>query len=165
MVIGSDSLNGLSVNRAICYGMPHLGAHYETNSVNSHRINSHAFCAVCGKRAAHAHHEPAKGMGAGKSIFRIDCMSDFDTNSDSISISTFVLMPALIALCPQCHADRHSFTLRFQWVFDNDNLTEQWLTGKLLKDGIEPHSSLLYQYGHWCIYNGGILIKEVRKCI
>lgn len=145
-MIDSKLLKGFSVDRAICYGMPHIGCHYESSSVNSHKLNENALCAVCGAPAVHAHHEPPKGMGAGSAYFKI---------------GEHKLRPSLIALCENCHYDRHSKGLKIRFKLNDDETTNRWLQGELLDKGITPHSPEIYEYGYWVIYDDGSISKEI----
>lgn len=145
-------LNGLSLNRAACYGMPHLGAHYEGEGVNSHTVDYGASCAVCGKRAAHAHHEPPKGMGAGGAYLTIEGNPRHEDGR--CFIRRYRVRPSLIALCAECHNDRHSGRLSCEWRFDEGWL-QSWLDGELLDMGINAHSDELYDYGRWVFERDG----------
>lgn len=152
-------LNGMSLDRAVCYGVPHLGAHYETDNVNSHTLDEGAYCAVCGRPAAHAHHEPPKGIGAGSAYLTIEGNPRHEDGR--CFVRTYRIRPSLIALCAQCHADRHSGLLAINWEFDDD-WAQSWLDGALLDMGIHPHSDELFDYGKWLFWRNGNLIREIR---
>lgn len=116
------------------HGMPHLGAHYETADVNSHTLDDGAYCAFCGARAVHAHHEPPKQMGGGNSYRELGGVE---------------IRPALIALCAECHAARHSGRLRIEWVWLDVASMNEWNSGFPLENGFVPHDLLLFEIGYW----------------
>lgn len=138
-------LNGLSLDWAECYGKPHIGAHYEGITVNSHRLNEFARCACCGKLATNAHHCPPKSKGK--------------TFGLQLTDGTMLhLRPSLIALCGSgttgCHNGFHGghrFTAR--WVWDADEYAKNWWEGQMLLY-MPPHSKELYRYGRWEITDG-----------
>lgn len=129
------------------YGMPHHMCHYETNAVNSHKLDEGAWCGCCGKKAAHAHHEPPRGIGGGKSF---------------LELGGKLLRPGLIALCAQCHDDRHFSDLRIEWVFD-DGCADEWFSGWPLERGyFRPHDPILYEMGEWRFMRNGEIVRRVR---
>lgn len=130
------------------HGMPHFGCEYKNGKVNSHALLEGAYCAVCGKPAQHAHHEPPRGIGGGNSYREL---------------SGVKLKPALIALCAHCHHDRHSAGLTIEWHWTDKPSEEEWESGWPLKVGFPPHSELLYDLGRWEFYNNGELIQMQTK--
>lgn len=128
------------------HGMPHHMAHYTGAGVNQCALDDGAWCACCGKRATEAHHEPPKGLGGGNS-YR--------------SLGGERIRPALIALCPECHAKRHSGMLRIEWEFDDQPSLDEWESGWPLAHGFIPHDTMLYECGRWEFYENGKLKRTV----
>lgn len=153
MIVDASVLNGMSYEKAVNYGMPHIGAYYSGGSVDSHGRDPFSVCAVCGQPATNAHHEPPKGSSR---LFLLRS-----------KMGTFVLRPSLIALCGSgtmgCHGDRHRGELSFRWVWDDEDMESAWWDGTLLSHDTIPHSRRLYNWGHWEIYRGNEKIKEVRS--
>lgn len=140
-----ELLRGMSIDKARLFGMPHVGCHYAGNSVNSHKLYRGTRCAVCGETASDAHHEPQKGMGGGKGL----------------PMHGYVLRPALLALCPQCHHDRHFGRLSFVWFWRDEETEIDWASGKLLRDGFKPHDPELFRLGYWVALVDGKPIKRI----
>ena len=125
----------VSRHKALLYGMPHIGAHYERDDVNSHRLDDGALCAVCGRRATQAHHCPPKSTGRSV-LMRTEW-------------GQFVLKPALIALCAECHARVHRHEIEPRWIWNDDECLEEWAAGYLLSHGYPAHSPRLNELGRW----------------
>lgn len=142
MIPNRSVLGGLPYNVAKSFGMPHIGCEYRGSGVNTLRIEEGARCAICGRRATNAHHEPPKGMGGRNSSFTL-----------RTSRGLFTLKPAGFALCGSgttgCHYDRHRGLWLPEWFWDNSLVKESWWSGYLLSRGIKPHSPELYEYGCW----------------
>lgn len=149
-----EQLGGLSLDVAECYGKPHLGAFYSTESVKSHKRLEGASCAICGKPVQSVHHNPPLSKGH---IFLL-----------RTKWGAFVLKPALFALCGTgttgCHNEFHGGAhFKATWVWRNDDCAELWWSGELLKQ-MEPHSPRLYEYGYWNVHDArtGIDLKIER---
>ena len=142
----SVPLHGMSIDKARLFGMPHVGCHYANLSVNSHKLDRGARCAVCGQIARHAHHEPQKGMGGTRGFL----------------LHEFALRPALLALCPQCHHDRHFSDLSFTWLWEDDESEAEWASGKLLRDGFGPGSEELFSLGYWVVLRNHKPIGRIK---
>ncbi len=142
-----DRLHGFSIDKARLYGMPHVGCWYTGFSVNSYERAYDARCVVCGKLAQHSHHEPQKGIGGGGKGFRL---------------GGFTLRPALLALCADCHEDRHHAHISFDWKWDDLETEELWASGYLLENGFEPHDEMLFMLGCWEVFRDGQPIKTIR---
>lgn len=152
MIVDASVLNGTSYAKASCYGMPHVGAAYGGGSVDSHERIPFARCAVCGRPATNAHHEPPKGTSP---VFLLRG-----------KLGTFALRPALIALCGSgtmgCHGKRHRGEVAFRWVWDDGEMEAAWWDGTLLSHGMIPHEHDIYRHGHWDVLLNGEKIKEIR---
>lgn len=134
-------LRGLSYEVASKYGMPHLGCFYSNSRIDSHRRHDGAPCAVCGKIASNAHHDPPRRHG----LFVMET-----------PMGAFVLRPALIAVCGSgttgCHNGFHGgarYEARWEWL--TDEAARKWWSGWFLSHGYEPHDPRLYQFGCWLI--------------
>ena len=133
--------NGLSVERARLYGMPHINAYYPNSKTTKGKLDYEAVCAVCGKPASNAHHAVPLGFGGGNAWKT--------TNHGSNRLRT-----ALIAVCGMgntsgCHGMFHSGDASIRWEWDDPSFERMWEEGKLLFDGkpMKPHSQQLYNYG------------------
>jgi len=133
-----SQLRGLSVETASLYGMPSIGCRYIRDDIRGTSIEDTARCACCGAPAANAHHEPPRSKG---------------TFLMATQMGTFVLYPALIALCGSgtqgCHGKRHNGRLRIRWEWDSDGNAEKWWSGFWLSHGYEPHSPRLFELGRY----------------
>lgn len=139
-------LNGLSSKWASLYGMPHLGAEYRSDDVDSHRRLHGAVCAVCGSEATDVHHIPPKSKGR--------------TFAMRTPIGIFLLKPALFALCHRCHMGFHGDVgrpplLTAEWVWNDEETAERWYSGELLSHGIQPNSPRLLSLGKWKVDRHG----------
>lgn len=143
-MIPASMLRGLTVRQAECFGKPHFMASYSHG--DAHSLDPGASCAVCGRPAESAHHEPPKGFGGGRRTWAM-----------RTPMGTFVLRPALIALCGSgttgCHGKRHSGLLRIDWEWDDGRWEEAWWSGEMLSK-IEPHDPGIYEYGRWVVDDG-----------
>ena len=152
MIVDSSVLNGISYAKAANYGMPNIGCHYCTSYVNSHWLDEGARCAVCGKPATNAHHEPAKGTSS--------------TWTMKTPYGSFQLNPSLVALCGSgttgCHGKRHNGRISFQWVWDDQAMEELWFNGFMLSRKRMEHSPDLYEWGHWEVFEDGEKVAEWR---
>ena len=147
MIVDARILHGLSYDRAVCMGMPHIGCTYAGDDAKATRVIDGAVCAACGQPARNAHHEPPLGMGG--------AMRGWTLRTEW---GLFVLKPALIALCGSgttgCHGARHKGLLRFRWEWDDEDAEAAWWSGWLLAHGYQPHDRRLLEYGHWRIEKG-----------
>ena len=144
-------LQGLSYEVAECYGKPHIGCHYQGESVKSHKRDADALCAICHMPATNAHHNPPLSKGT---VFLL--ITDW---------GRFVLKPSLIAVCGSgttgCHNWFHGGArLKARWVWDSDEYAEMWWNGEFLKR-MAPHSKELYRYGKWVMQD--TLTGEFRE--
>lgn len=139
----SEQLRGLPYEEAQKFGMPHVGCFYAGESVKSHRRVDEAACCVCGAPASNAHHDPPLGMGGKNRSFLL-----------VTKMGKFVLKPALFAVCGSgttgCHDGFHGGSrYRARWVWGSPEYGELWWSGYWLSHGIDPHSPVLYELGHW----------------
>lgn len=145
-----DQFRGLSLDRAECYGKPHVGAYYASSNVNSNRLHHGAMCAVCGKPATNSHHHPPKGTA---STFKLEYPDG----------SYQVLRPSLLAVCGSgttgCHGLIHQRKVRIRWEWDDLAYQEQYWQGLI---GSKPHDPILYRFGHWVIEIDTPFGTEVR---
>ena len=127
------TLGGWSYRDAVCCGMPHHGAHYTADDVRRYEMDEGARCLVCGKPATEVHHEPEKRI--------------------SFTMRTpwgyFVLKPALIALCSDCHRLRSDKRIWITRRWDDESDEELWWSGEMLSHGINAHSPALSEMGRW----------------
>lgn len=128
-------LNGVSFETASLYGMPHYGAYYAGNGINTNKLYPSTLCACCRRLATNSHHEPPKGKG------------------HAFVLHGHVLKPALIALCGSgttgCHGRRHSGKLRIRWAWKNETYERLWWDGTFLRSGFVSNDPRLYRYGKW----------------
>ena len=138
-----SALNGLPVDVAQRFGMPHWGCRYKGPTGDAHELTGWR-CAWCGTHASNCHHEPPKGMGGRNRVFHL-----------KTPMGVFVLRPALIALCGTgttgCHGMAHSRLLRIRWMWGRSEYAEKWWSGHYLSHGIVPHDERLYELGFWVV--------------
>lgn len=139
----ASQLRGLSYAKAKLCGMPHLGASYAGGGIERTRLGDGALCALCGRPATNAHHEPPRSNGA----FLLPT-----------KWGMFVLKPALIALCGSgttgCHGARHDRRVAFEWRWADADAEALWWSGYLLSHGYPPHSRRLLDLGGWYAGSG-----------
>lgn len=135
MRLTSRQLGGLSRISAELMGKPHIGAHYENSSVNSHRKDENARCAICGMRATEAHHVVPKGKTLG-----------FTVNTP---LGAFSCKTPLFALCRRCHEKFHKHEYEVEWCWNTEQYEEEWWDGHTLAHICRPHSEFLYQEGYY----------------
>ena len=138
----------VSRDKALCYGMPNIGARYTRDDVRAYELlDDYVPCAVCGRPATNVHHEPPRSSSSagrkrpGSLLLRTE-------------MGQFVLKPSLIALCGSgttgCHGKRHCGLLRIRWEFYEESDAEKWLSGWYLsRPDWSPHSERLYEIGRW----------------
>lgn len=138
----ASTLCGTPLEIASSFGMPHVGARYTADNVNRYRLEDGARCAVCGRPATNAHHEPPKGSGGKHRQFTM-----------WTPWGRFILKPALIALCGSgttgCHGMRHEGRVSFTWEWYDEKDAERWWSGELLSHGYSPHDPMLNELGYW----------------
>lgn len=148
-------LNGVPFDVASRFGMPHIGARYLRDDVDSHKMHDGAVCPVCKKPATNVHHEPPKGAGGRYRQFTMYA-----------PWGRFILKPALIAMCGSgtrgCHGSRHSGDVRITWEWFDDADAERWWTGELLSHGYLPHDEKLYDLGCWRIETPRLTFRAGR---
>jgi hypothetical protein len=147
----SSVLRGLTVSSAQKFGMPNVGAFYTGRGVHTNRLEEGATCAICGAMATNSHHEPQLGMGCRNASFRLHGR---------------VLTPALIALCGSgstgCHGRVHSGSYRIEWEWDDPETEAAWFDGRMPEEAYR-HDKRMFWFGHWAVYAGGVLIKEIKE--
>ena len=137
-----DQLRGLSVERAECYGKPHVGCRYTGRTARRYE-RTQGWCCVCGRPAGSCHHVVPIGRGE---FFRLVTPK-----------GTWNLRSALLCLCGSgttgCHDGFHGGAfLKARWVWDDEDCERMWWDGDLLTL-MRPHSPQLYLYGRWEITN------------
>ncbi|MEG0503548.1 MAG: HNH endonuclease [Raoultibacter sp.] len=139
-------------------GMPHVGAYYAKGYSNKKRryaADRDAICPFCGKPATEVHHVVETGMGGHQ--LPVNVYTEW---------GTFPLFSPLWAVCgfgncSGCHGCLLS-GISVVWVWDDDESEEIHRTGYLWTI-CEPHSSLLWEMGHYEIKQGGRTIRELRN--
>lgn len=148
----AEQLHGYSLERAECYGKPHVMSRYVGSGVNNYKLDDNANCCICGKPATNSHHLPPKGYGIAFVL--------------PTKMGQFVLRPALLSVCGSgttgCHGLIHNKVITVKWVWDEDEYAEAWWDGTFLSHGIKPHSEQLYEYGHWEVRKPG-QIMQIRN--
>lgn len=134
-----ERLNGLSVQKARLYGLPHINAEYKPHHIdNSYTMTKGAACPVCGLPATNVHHVPTRRTGMNFTL--------------STPWGKWNLRPALIALCGSgttgCHGLIHCGKLKVDWEWDYENGDEDWFEGRTLS-AVGPHSPAIYDFGKW----------------
>lgn len=135
-------LHGLSYEKAMLYGMPHIGARYTHNGLKWKR-NGARRCAICGKPSKNCHHVVPISNGQ---VFELVTPR-----------GSFPLRSPLFAVCGSgttgCHDGFHGGAwLKARWVWDMPEYEEAWCSGELL-ERFAPHHPALYCYGQWEIEN------------
>lgn len=134
-MVDASLLNGWSYEKASCFGMPHFMARYTSGDVRSYERDADARCMVCGRPATETHHEPN-----GRLYFTLRTKRGI-----------FVLKPALIALCRECHDLRTKNGLSIRWSWNSEVDESMWWDGYLLSHGYRPHDGRLLDFGRWVI--------------
>lgn len=152
-LVDSASLRGLSMPTAEKFGKPCVGAHYAGSGVRTNRLDLGARCCVCGRYATNSHHEPATGMGGGRS---------------TLEVAGHRLKPALFALCGSgttgCHGKVHSGEYRIEWEWDTGEACRKWWEAELPDECYERNSHDLYWYGAWVIRDrDGRTVKRIQE--
>ena len=121
-----------------CYGMPHFMAEYTADDTDKYRRAEGAICVVCGRPATDVHHVPPK------------------STARSVVMETpagkFVLKPALMAMCRECHEAYHRGLVRVRWEWD-EGQRELWESGWLLAHRGFAHGGWLYGHGRWVFWD------------
>lgn len=142
------NLHGLSRDKAMLYGLPHIGARYKHDGTKWRRDGARKYertqdwCAVCGRRSTNCHHVVPISNGQ---VFELETPN-----------GSFPLRSPLFAVCGSgtmgCHGMLHSGTLKARWIWDLPEYEEAWESGELLRR-FAPHHTALYCYGQWEIEN------------
>lgn len=130
----STVLNGTSYENAKSFGAPHFMARYTGSGYGSYKRDPDAVCFVCGRPATETHHAPYRDYFALRTKW-----------------GTFVLKPALVALCRECHEDIEHSRKHLVWVWNSDEIERMWWSGYILSHGYKPHSEHLYKLGRWTV--------------
>ena len=139
MIPDSSVLHGTSYKKAKCCGMPHFMARYTSGDIKHYKRKHDAICMICGRPATETHHEPP-----GRLYF------DLRTKW-----GIFMLRPALITLCHECHELRTNNRLSISWEWNDEETEELWWSGYLLAHGYPAHSPRLYDLGGWHVEKQG----------
>ncbi len=154
------NLHGLSRDKAMLYGLPHIGARY-TRTGRKWRSDgarkyerTQEWCWICGQRATNCHHVVPVSNGA---VFELDSPS-----------GDFPLRSPLFALCGSgttgCHAKFHAGLLKARWAWDMPEFERAWESGELLAR-YTPHHPALYCYGQWEVEDeSGLVIAYRERC-
>ncbi|MCI6274408.1 MAG: hypothetical protein MR874_06825 [Coriobacteriaceae bacterium] len=138
------NLHGLSREKAMLYGLPHIGAHYTHNGRKWKKSGARKYertqewCFVCGRPARNCHHVVPISNGQ---VFELDTPN-----------GSWPLRSPLFALCGSgttgCHGGFHARRLTARWAWDEPEFEDMWWDGELLSR-YPPHSPALYCYGRW----------------
>lgn len=136
-----DDLRGFSREKAILFGMPHLGCEYTDMSGSYHAVQP--FCAICGRPAASCHH--------------VVPLSWARTVGIRVGNKVHVLRSPLFALCGSgttgCHNGFHGGAfLKARWEWDDVESEKAWESGELV-ELYGAHSPKLFDHGKWIIEN------------
>ena len=132
MIVDSRTLHGWSYEAAKCMGMPHFMARYTSGDYRKYKKDQDAECMVCGRPATDVHHQPFREY--------------FELRT---GWGTFVLKPALITLCRECHEKVEHSEISIKWEWDSDEYEERWWNGDLLAHCFNAHSKALSELGGW----------------
>ena len=146
-MVDARKLHGLSIDRAECYGKPHINAFYTGNGLRAYKRDDVALCPLCGRPATNTHHQPDRFF------FRFMLKDG----------GYIALRPALMAVCGSgttgCHGDIEAFRTNVRWRWDSDEYESAWWDGTMLSSGLGAHDERLYHYGCWVFENDG---KEIE---
>lgn len=131
-----SQLNGISRQKAECYGKPHILAEYTADDVRKYR-HDEGLCPLChSELICNTHHQPDRHSFNLKTEWGI-----------------FVLKPALFGLCGSgttgCHGLIESNRLSVEWRWDSEEYADRWWSGYTLSHGLKPHDERLYRMGCW----------------
>ena len=157
-LVDKSQLRGLSYKTVKLFGMPHIGAWYNSENVKDYDHDEYVPCACCGRPASNVHHEPPRGKSScidpktGKKI------------PGSFLLATpmgkFVLLPALICLCGTgttgCHGDRTANRTKIRWEWDSEDDERKWWDGTFLKTGLSPNGAWLWDHGRYVFSRDGV---------
>lgn len=140
-----------SREKVLRYVMPHLAAKYTAGGIEKTKWQGdYPVCQVCGRtdRDCEVHHEPP----------RSEDVLDFHTE-----MGIFTIRPALILLCKECHADRHSRgELEFNWVFDTEEDELKFWEGWYFSHFFNEHDERFWNHGRIVVNSRG-MEWEVRR--
>ena len=139
----SDTHGSMDV---IClYAMPNLYARFYADRIEATEWDcDYPECAVCGKsvKPFAVHHEPPRSKGS------LLLQSEW---------GQFVVKPALMLLCAECHRDRHDRgELSFSWRWDTPEDEEKWLSGWFYAHGYAEHDSRFFKHGSIVVNSRGM---------
>ena len=146
-----DKYNGLSRDKAECFGKPHINAWYTGNgeSVDKYTFDHQAIDIITHQQPTNTHHIVPRGTAR------------FITIPSQYGV--FVLKTALIAVRGSgtwgVHGAFHRHEIKMTWEWDSPEYEEQWWNGYLLSHGYPPHSKELYKLGRWVIDVRGAIIE------
>ena len=143
------SFHGFSREKAMLYGLPHIGAHYAHGGRKWSRSGARRYertqewCAICGRPATNCHHVVPVSNGA---VFELDTPR-----------GTFPLRSPLFAVCGSgttgCHNGFHGGAfLKARWLWDSPEFEDAWWSGEIISR-FAPHHPAIYCYGQWEIEN------------
>lgn len=143
------NFHGLSREKAMLYGLPHIGAHYAHGGRKLSRSGARRYertqewCAICGRPANNCHHVVPVSNGA---VFELDTPR-----------GTFPLRSPLFAVCGSgttgCHNGFHGGAfLKARWLWDSPEFEDAWWSGEIISR-FAPHHPAIYCYGQWEIEN------------
>lgn len=126
------------------YAMPNLSAAYYADRMDATEWRGeYPVCAACGRSKGPfaVHHEPPRSKG-------------------SLLLKTewgqFVVKPALVLLCEECHRDRHDRAeLSFDWEWDSEEDEAKWLSGWFMAHGYAEHSERYFRHGRIVVTHRG----------
>lgn len=139
---------GLSTDKLMLYGLPHINAHYFNKSYE----RDESWCCVCGKPASNCHHVVPRRNG-----HEVKRETEY---------GTFILRSPLIVVCGSgttgCHGDIHRGKLKVTWKWDEKEWGRLWEDGTLLSMH-GPHSPDFYYYGQWQFEHADGWVKLYRE--
>ena len=155
------NLHGMSMEKAMLYGLPHIGARYTHNGRKRKKNGARAYertqgwCAICGRPATSCHHVVPISNGQ---------VLELETRN-----GVFLLRSPLFAVCGTgntgCHDGFHGGAwLKARWVWDSPEYESAWEDGELLTR-FAPHHPALYCFGQWEIENrkSGLVIAHRER--
>ena len=140
-----------SMDVILRYAMPNLTAKYTADDIARTQWDcDYPACVVCGRNVKpfSVHHEPPRSKGS------LLLCGEW---------GKFVVKPALLLLCEECHRDRDSRGyLTIDWKFDTVEDEEKWLSGWFYAHGYQEHDNRMFDHGRIVMSHRGYK-WEVRK--
>ena len=141
--------HGLSRDKAMLYGLPHIGARYTHVGPKWKRDGSRKYerlqdwCFICGCPATNCHHVVPVSNGL---VFELETPR-----------GNFPLRSPLFAVCGSgttgCHNGFHGGAfLKARWRWDAPEFEDAWWNGEIISR-FAPHHPGIYCYGQWEIEN------------